>query len=71
MKTKDQKQGYQIEGIFAYWTIVYFGHFLKNHRSSPNFWTTFYHSKSYVLILAKYGLGYILGDFYKLIWPPW
>jgi hypothetical protein len=34
------------------------------YRSSPHFWTTFFHCKSDVLILTKNGLGYILGDFF-------
>jgi hypothetical protein len=31
---------------------------------SPKFWASFYHGKSYVLILTKNVLGNILGDFF-------
>jgi hypothetical protein len=48
--------------IFASLVIVYFGQFLKT-TSSPNFCATFLESNSYVLILTKTGLGYILGNF--------
>jgi hypothetical protein len=37
--------------------------FFENNKSSPNFWATFYNSKSRHLIFAQNGLGYILGDF--------
>jgi NAD(P)-dependent dehydrogenase (short-subunit alcohol dehydrogenase family) len=47
----------------AYMAIVYCVHFKKYYRSSPKFLSTFHHTKSYALILARYGLGYILGDF--------
>jgi hypothetical protein len=32
-----------------------------NYRISPNIWAAFFHCNSLVLILTKYGLGYILG----------
>jgi hypothetical protein len=35
-----------------------------NNKSSPHFWATQSHSQGYVLILAKNGLGYILGEFF-------
>jgi hypothetical protein len=39
-----------------------------NYRSSPNFLTTIFHGKSYVLILIKNGLGFPFGRFFhKLI----
>jgi hypothetical protein len=50
--------------IFAYWAIVYFGHYFDNYRSTANYWATFLHSTSYVLILTNTWLGYILGDFF-------
>jgi hypothetical protein len=44
----------------------------KKIPEEPKFWATFFHGKSFVLLLAKHGLGYILGDFFhKLIWSPW
>jgi hypothetical protein len=49
--------------IFANWTIVNLGQLFGNNRSSPHPWTIFLHCKSYVTILKKNGLGYILGDF--------
>jgi hypothetical protein len=42
-----------------------FGSFLKIKKSSKNNWAICFQSKSYVLIMAKNGLGYILGDFFK------
>jgi hypothetical protein len=36
-----RRQGDQIGRIFAQWVIVYFGQFLENYRSSPNFGVTF------------------------------
>jgi hypothetical protein len=52
--------------------ILYFGQRFENYKSSLIFWLLYSAEKSYVLILAKNGLGYILGDFFhKLIWSPW
>jgi hypothetical protein len=42
-----QHQGDQIGRIFAFWVIVYFGHF-KKYTISPNFWATIFHSKKYI-----------------------
>jgi hypothetical protein len=56
-------QGDQIRRIFAHWVIVNFGQFFENDRSRTNFRILF-PDKSYVLILTKNGLGYILGDFH-------
>jgi hypothetical protein len=65
-------QGGQIGRIFACWVIVCFGQCFENGISSTKFWANFFHTVSYVLILAKNVLGYILGDFfYKIIWSPW
>jgi hypothetical protein len=36
-----------------------------DYRSSQNISATFFHYKSSVSILTKYGLGYILGDFFS------
>jgi hypothetical protein len=45
------------------WPIVYIGQFFKERSSSKS---------KYVLIMAKNGFGYNLGDFltYALIWSP-
>jgi hypothetical protein len=43
----------------------------ENQRSSKNNWATVFQSKSYVLILTKNGLGYILGDYFKNLWSPY
>jgi hypothetical protein len=56
-------QGDQIGRIFAYWTTVCFGHFDDNKRSS-NCWATFFHGKSYVLILTKKLIGLHFGRFF-------
>jgi hypothetical protein len=65
-------QGDQIGRIFAYWSIVFVEQCYEKFSSSPDFWATFFQGKSYVLILAKKGLGFVLGDFFhKLIWSPW
>jgi hypothetical protein len=50
--------------IFAYWAFFYFRQLFKIKRFSSNFWATFVHGKSYVLILTKNCLGFILGDFF-------
>jgi hypothetical protein len=47
----------------AFWAIVFFGKFIENFRSSANSWANFFRSASYVLILTKNWLGYILGNF--------
>jgi hypothetical protein len=39
--------------------------FFKNYRSSKHNWATVFQNKSYLLILTKNGLGYILGEFSK------
>jgi hypothetical protein len=39
-------QGDQIGRIFAYWTIVFFGQFLENCKSSPQIFATFSTIKS-------------------------
>jgi hypothetical protein len=56
-------QGDQIGRIFANWTIVNLGQLFGNNGSSPRSWIAFLQSKSYVAILTKNELGYILGDF--------
>jgi hypothetical protein len=35
-KSGNPAQGDQIGQIFAYWVIVYFGHFSENYKSIPN-----------------------------------
>jgi hypothetical protein len=63
-------QGGKVGQNLGYWVIVYFGQFLKNCRSSPNFWGKF----STLFFSANFdekGLGYSLGDFFqKWIWSP-
>jgi hypothetical protein len=65
-------QGDQIGRIFAYWAVVSLRQFYENYRGGANFLGNFSHGTSYVLTLAKYGLGCILGDFFhKHIWSHW
>jgi hypothetical protein len=56
-------QGDQIGRIFAQGAIVFFGQFLQEQKSGPNFRAAFLYHKSCVSILQKMGLGYILGVF--------
>jgi hypothetical protein len=58
-------QGDQIGRIFAHWAIVYFGIFSKFYFCIILMAT--YSTKAGVnlLFLTKYGLDYILGDFFK------
>jgi hypothetical protein len=49
---------------FAQCLIANFGKWFENYKSSAHLWGTFSHGTSYVLILTKNGLGYILGDFF-------
>jgi hypothetical protein len=59
--------GDQIGRLFASWALVYF-------QKSCNFFGLLFPTVpvTYVLILTKNGLGFILGDFFhKLIWSPW
>jgi hypothetical protein len=61
-----REQGAQIGRNFAYWVIVdFFEKYRNNCRTSLHFWPTIFHGKSYVLILAEKGPGYILGDYFK------
>jgi hypothetical protein len=57
-------QGYQIGRNFAFWAIVKICLCFENYITSAKFLATFFHGTNTVLILAKYGLGYILGDFF-------
>jgi hypothetical protein len=58
-------QGDQIGRIFASWfTVFTLDSFCENYRSSTGNWATSLHGKIAVLIIAKNGLGYILGDFF-------
>jgi hypothetical protein len=44
---------------------VYFGYFFQiKEIAYIDYWATYFHGKSYVFVLAKNGLGYILGDFF-------
>jgi hypothetical protein len=60
-------QGDQIGRIFADWAAVYFGQFIENFKSYPNYWASIFHDTRYVhtyLTFTKNELGYILGDFF-------
>jgi hypothetical protein len=50
-RTRDQ--GDQIGRIFAYWAIVYFGQFIENYGSSPDFCAPFSHGNCAKLNLEK------------------
>jgi hypothetical protein len=56
-----QSQGDQIRRIFACRAVVFF---FENDKSSVISWASFFHGTSYVFILTKNVLGYILGDFF-------
>jgi hypothetical protein len=59
-------QSGQIGRISAYWVIDTFGRFLKITETDKIFGITFFTVKfTYVLILTKNRLGYILGDIFK------
>jgi hypothetical protein len=47
-----------------FWVIIYFGQCFEDYMSATNFWATFFHGASYVIILTKTWWGYILGDFF-------
>jgi hypothetical protein len=51
--------------FFAYWLTAYFGWIFANYRNSPFYWATYLRGKSYVLILIKNALGYIMAIFSK------
>jgi hypothetical protein len=52
------------------WAIAYSGQFLKNYRSSPNFWASFFLSKDYAFFDKKW-VGLHFGRlFHKLIRSP-
>jgi hypothetical protein len=46
-------QGDQIGRIFAHWVTHYIGYFCENYRNSTYIWSTFFHSKSCLLIFTK------------------
>jgi hypothetical protein len=56
-------QGDKIWRIFAYWAILFFEQFFDYYKSSQKNLYEFYYGKSYESLLAKNGLGYILGNF--------
>jgi hypothetical protein len=64
-------QGDQIGRIFAQWTIVFFGPFFDNYKTSSNSLSTYFHCRSYLLILAKKGRATFWRFFHKLTWSPW
>jgi hypothetical protein len=81
-----RKQGDQIGRIFAYWAIVYLGHFLKNTKELLNFQANYYTVKvmpqaalnllanfSMVKDTQKPKMGWVTfwAIFYKLIRSPW
>jgi hypothetical protein len=54
------EEGDQIERIFDEWAFVYFWAVLKNYRSSPTSWASFFQGESYGLFCrqtswAKFG----------------
>jgi hypothetical protein len=49
-----------LQAVFAYIRLFLI---IINYIRSPNFWATFFHGKSYAIILTKYRLSYIFGDF--------
>jgi hypothetical protein len=52
-------------GDCSLWSVLF------DYRSIQNFWASLSHGKSYLSILTKNAVGYILGDFFlKLIWSP-
>jgi hypothetical protein len=57
-------QGDQIGRIFAHWFVVLLWLFFGNYRSSTKYCGHFFNSASYVLILTRHGLGYILGGIF-------
>jgi hypothetical protein len=48
------------------WGSVFFGQFIENCRSSPNFWATIFSGKTSVLVSTRNGVGYTLGKFLKI-----
>jgi hypothetical protein len=59
-------QGDQIGRIFANWAIVLLCAGFLITEVAPNFWSSFYHGKSYAKILTMHALGIILGRFFSL-----
>jgi hypothetical protein len=59
------KQGDQIGQIFAYWGVDYFGLLFEYFRCSSNSWATHFQDTYYVLIWAKNGLSFILGNIFS------
>jgi hypothetical protein len=50
----------------THWTSVYIAQFLsKISEVAKMYGATFFHGRSYLIILAKNGFGYILGDFFN------
>jgi hypothetical protein len=66
------EQGDQIGRIFAHLDVYNIsGQFDGNDKNSPEVWSIFFTENVALLNLPKYGLGYILGDFFqKNIWSP-
>jgi hypothetical protein len=58
------KQGGQIWLVFADWAVLFFGQFFENYRRSPNFWSTFFHGRSYELIFTSF-TKVDFGQFYQ------
>jgi hypothetical protein len=57
-----ERQGGQIGQLllfFKFWAVSQI-----TYRIGKQFWGIFFTEKSVALILAEYGLGYILGDFF-------
>jgi hypothetical protein len=62
--TQSGHQGDQIGRIFAQWQFFILGNYFENCLRSPHFCASFSPGIDYVLILTKFGLGYILGHFF-------
>jgi hypothetical protein len=56
-------QGDQIGQNFVHWAIVFSGPFLLTYKRFPNCWANIFDKYSYVIVLAKIGIDFILGDF--------
>jgi hypothetical protein len=58
-----ERQGDQIAQFFCFFILI-LGSVANYIQNWPTVLGYFFHGKSVALILAEYGLGYILGDFF-------
>jgi hypothetical protein len=61
---KTWEQGDQNGRIFTNWSVVFFGQFIENYRSSSNSKATFFPQYHLCINFYKNGFGYVLGDFF-------